>query len=677
MSQDDEDKTPSVTEPPARPAGTIIPSATHMTLHPPVDEGSSAISEPTYHPAPDDEVADPAEGPTMVARSVPVSRLMAGERIGRFILDRVIGEGATASVWSAHHESLGTPVAIKVFYEHHRDFTRVLGEARAAAGILSPHVIWVYDVGSFDGHHVIIMELSGHPDGRTAQSLREDGPLNTRDAVRLMAQAARGVQEAHKVHVFHKDIKPANILKHPVDARAQLTDFGLANPELWRVLKSVSARPARSTVCVDGMTTPPAAYVDPLAIIRGSVRIGTPEFMAPEQAIGLRHDLDPEDPQHQRYLAAIDVYGLGATLYALLAGHAPYPLADEDTTDAHEIMEQVRSGIAPSLRKTTTQFHVPARLSRIVEKAMAYDPFKRHSSVEALAEDLEQWLRGRTTSIDTGPIQRLRVNAWRERWRVGLPSLALTATFAVLAYNSVLIGNQQTRLENQRTMLRESRAEYESLSKKADRTSAQLKGTQSRLKDREEMLTEARNALDRSNTTLEDRESQLANAQVDLQVAQASIDELMENIENNDATLMGLESDRDNLRNELNQKTASLDLAKEEADEAQRKLAATYKELTKMEQELQAVFADKQRLATRVAALQDELEAKADEDLSRTGESAGLIDQLEADKATLVEKVGDLEMELSRVTARARNFKKQMQALQDELELLRGEAPAP
>ncbi|MGC6514239.1 MAG: hypothetical protein ACON4N_07090, partial [Myxococcota bacterium] len=293
------------------------------------------------------------------------------------------------------------------------------------------------------------------------------------------------------------------------------------------------------------------------------------------------------------------------------------------------------------------------------------------------AEDLEQWLRGRTTSIDTGPIQRLRVNAWRERWRVGLPSLALTATFAVLAYNSVLIGNQQTRLENQRTMLRESRAEYESLSKKADRTSAQLKGTQSRLKDREEMLTEARNALDRSNMTLEDRESQLANAQVDLQMARASIDELMENIENNDATLMGLESDRDNLRNELNQKTASLDLAKEEADEAQRKLTATYKELTKMEQEFQAVFADKQRLATRVAALQDELEAKADEDLSRTGESAGLIDQLEADKATLVEKVGNLEMELSRVTARARNFKKQMQALQDELELLRGEAPTP
>ena len=161
------------------------------------------------------------------------ARLIPGVRLGRWSLDRVIGEGATATVWAAHHSVLGTPVAIKVFSPRGLAWQQVLGEARAAAGIPSPNAIWVYDVDTFDGHHCIVMELSASGE-QLAGSLRDLGKLAPDRAARLVAQAARGVAAAHAGSVFHKDIKPANILVHPLDGRAQITDFGLANPLLWR-----------------------------------------------------------------------------------------------------------------------------------------------------------------------------------------------------------------------------------------------------------------------------------------------------------------------------------------------------------------------------------------------------------------------------------------------------------
>jgi serine/threonine protein kinase len=334
--------------------------------------------------------ADTAEGPLdlptgapTVAGPVQPAPLAAGLRLDRWVLERRLGKGATAEVWAARHAELDAPVAIKLFRGRAASLAHVLGEAKAAAGIPSPNAIWVYDAGEIGGHQAIVMELCGGGE-RPPRSLADADDLSPAEAARLIAEAARGVAAAHAGHVFHKDIKPANILQNPLDGRAQITDFGLASPSLWR-RPAHAPHPAASTLWLDADGTGgedlPAprpqspTLEDHLAPVRGGVRVGTPEFMAPEQAAGLRRDLDPHDPRVAAVLRAIDVYGLGATLYTLLAGEPPFPhgtLAGRSDLDAEAILAQILEGPPPPLRARAP--HVPARLAAIVARAMAPDP---------------------------------------------------------------------------------------------------------------------------------------------------------------------------------------------------------------------------------------------------------------------------------------------------------------
>ncbi len=340
-------------------------------------------------------------------------QLAPGAMVGRYRLDRALGTGATASVWLAFDTLLRGHSALKVLDPSGPLGNDALGaalhEARAASAILSDHVVRVKTAGRIeDGPHYIEMELvAEHRPGEDGREVLEIGRTladaeleGHREMVRVLAEAARGVDAAHRVGVLHRDLKPNNILVTPVSRHAKVTDFGLAAAELH----------AHSSPQAGANDTVTVAF----ASERGRI-VGTPAYMAPEQAFG-------EEPSR-----AGDVYALGATLYALLAERAPYVPDPTHPVPALEVLEQVRRGPPPRLRG------VPERLSRIVARAMRRSPAERYATAAELASDLELYLADHPSSVDAGrPLLSLALYAKRNR-RVLTTALVLLALVGVLA----------------------------------------------------------------------------------------------------------------------------------------------------------------------------------------------------------------------------------------------------
>ena len=608
-----DDSAPSPAEPPPGGGPTLMPTAVagrdrlRPTIAPEIPP-EIPTDAPTPK-APEGKPTATSAKPTAPGRVA----LRGGARLGRWVLERKLGDGATAVVWSAHHAHLGSPVAIKIFKGSSRDFQTVLGEARAAAGIPSPNVIWVYDVDTFGGHHAIVMELCGERD-QVGETLREVVIANPEHAAQLMAQAARGVAAAHEGKVFHKDIKPANILVNPEDGRAQISDFGLANPVLWQTLERQVRREAQSTVCVHLAPSAPAGQERGHSDIRGHVRVGTPEFMAPEQAAGLRFDLDPDDPTHNHYLRAIDVYGLGATLYCLLADYTPYPHGDLDPSSAtaEDIMAQVVAGPPPPIRQLAP--HVPRRLAAIIEKAMARDPLERHASAEDLALDLERWIAGRPTALDRNPLVRGAIHLWRERARVALMTLLAGLTIGtsyVVVRNARHITDQQSKLAEQAidiSTTNDRLAELEvarlSLSQAVATTQSDLAATRTDLRQKEGQIVA-------NKRELQLRAAKLSKAHASLSTTATTLQERTALLQNTEAELTAARDAK-----------ARLDA---EASTARAALASTNTQLSTTEKALAAAHKQHETAATQVDALRQQV--------------TQLTADLQREKATSAEKL--------------------------------------
>jgi len=334
----------------------------------------------------------PVEGP------VEPAALTAGQTLDRYRLFKELGSGGSASVWQAWDTHLRTWTALKVLRPAlvaARDdaLEVVLHEARAASQIISDHVVRVREAGRLgDGTCFVDMQLCAEyrPDAGGEEQLvvgrplsQEVGSLDATEAARLVADAARGVDAAHRVGVLHRDLKPANLLLQPVSRRVLVTDFGLALASVAPAAGPLSRGTETVTVELDG----PAGAV-----------VGTPAWMAPEQARG-------ETPDR-----ASDVYGLGATLYTLVAGHPPYRARElKGLGGAMDVVLQVRGGAPPPLQG-------PRRLVQIVERAMARDPAERYPTAGALAADLDRWVAKRPTSNDGArPGLRLLLATQRNR----------------------------------------------------------------------------------------------------------------------------------------------------------------------------------------------------------------------------------------------------------------------
>jgi WD40 repeat protein/tRNA A-37 threonylcarbamoyl transferase component Bud32 len=290
-----------------------------------------------------------------------------------YILLEEVGRGGMGVVYKARQRQLGRVVALKMIlagaYAGAKERERFRAEAAAAAELQHPGIVQVFEVGEEDGIPYLVLEFV---DGGSLAQRLDGTPWRPREAAALVEALAAAIHEAHLKGVVHRDLKPANVLLTP-EGVAKITDFGLAT--------------RMGTGAAQALT---------------SGVVGTPSYMAPEQAAGQGREVGP----------ATDVYALGAMLYELLTGRPPHrgqsPL---DTLQQVQCEEPVSpSSLVPG---------VPRDLETICLKCLTKEPSRRYASARGLAEDLRSYLDGR-------PILARRTPFWERayKWARRRPAMA-------------------------------------------------------------------------------------------------------------------------------------------------------------------------------------------------------------------------------------------------------------
>ncbi len=354
--------------------------------------------------------------------------------LGRFRLRRELGRGSFGIVYLAYDPRLDREVALKVpraevavTPELRERFGR---EARAAAGLDHPSIVPVYEAGEVGP---VCFLVSAYCPGVTlAQWLKAHGePVPFAEAAALVATLAEAAQHAHGHGVIHRDLKPGNILltlcrEPPASALAggprlndsvpKITDFGLAK-------------------LLGGVGDP----TNTEAPTRSGAILGTPRYMAPEQAEGKNREIGP----------AADVHALGAILYELVTGRPPFVgETDLDTL----LLVQRDEPIPPSRLRP----RVPRDLETICLTCLHKEPARRYATAEALADDLRRFLKGE-------PIRARSVRAGERGWRgarrrpsaaalvlVGILGPLLLLAVSVVSYVRIMEEQRETRRERQR-----------------------------------------------------------------------------------------------------------------------------------------------------------------------------------------------------------------------------------
>jgi WD40 repeat protein len=359
----------------------------------------------------------------------PAGELPRVRYFGDYVLLEVIARGGMGVVYKARQVSLNRLVALKMILKGELatpcDVARFRAEAEAAANLDHPHIVPIYEVGEHAGQQYYAMRyiegtsLSRRP---LADAGKEAG---------LVATVARAVHYAHQHGLLHRDLKPSNILVDPAGV-PYVADFGLA--------KRVGA---------DRSLTESGALV------------GTPRYMAPEQAAGSK-DLT----------VAADVYSLGVVLYERLTGQTPFT-----GETALEILRQVREAEPP--RPSSISPGLSRDLETICLKCLEKDAAKRYGSVEALASDLQRWQRGE-------PIQARPVGQMECLWRwcrrnpvvaslITVVALSLMAGITISSYFAIQADKKAAEASGNAARAHENAAKAVTSAKQASENAAEAR----------------------------------------------------------------------------------------------------------------------------------------------------------------------------------------------------------
>jgi tetratricopeptide (TPR) repeat protein len=355
------------------------------------------------------------------AADTPPYGIAAPAELGRYRVTGTLGWGGMGVVYRATDPTLDREVAVKVIRpglvsgaRAVRHVTRFLAEARTVAAIRHPNVVPVYEVGEHAGRPFLAMEYC--PGGTLAGQLA--GPHDPRAAAELVRKVGRGVQAAHQEEIVHRDLKPGNVL-FDAAGEPKVTDFGLAKR---------AGGPS---------------------VTQTQAAIGTPAYMAPEQARGQRELIGP----------ATDVWALGVILYELLTGRRPF-----DGPNPWAVMARIADQQpAPSVRRFVPS--IPRDLDLICQKCLEPEPRNRYPSAGPVADDLGRFLAGQTVCARPA-------GAWvaAGRWSRRNPLAAGLLVVSVLLLVGGLAGmtvlwqradRQRQAAEEQRAAADRSRAEAE------------------------------------------------------------------------------------------------------------------------------------------------------------------------------------------------------------------------
>ena len=286
----------------------------------------------------------------------------------------VLGRGGMGVVYKARQVGLDRIVALKMIlhagHASDADRLRFLREARSVARLAHPHILQIYDLGSHDDLPYFAMEYC---DGGSLSRKINGQPLEPQKAAQLVEALARAAHHAHEHDIVHRDIKPSNVLL-TAEGTPKLTDFGLAKQR-----------------------------EDAVQLTHSGAIVGTPSYMAPEQARG-RTDIGP----------ATDIYALGSLLYECLTGNPPFHAAS-----VMETLQQVMTAKPPPPSRLAPG--VPRQLDAICLRCLDKNPGDRYPTAEALAEDLRRFLEGPVSPAAARrlPAERQRAGqsgGWRSWW---------------------------------------------------------------------------------------------------------------------------------------------------------------------------------------------------------------------------------------------------------------------
>ncbi|WP_280839599.1 protein kinase [Micromonospora sp. A200] len=276
---------------------------------------------------------------------------------GRYQSEELLGSGGMGEVWRGRDLRLDRPVAIKVLaaagLTEPMAAERFDREARAAAGLTHPHIVAVYDFGTAENDSYLIMELV---EGRTVSALIADGPLTVLQALSIAVQTCDGIAAAHAAGVVHRDVKPGNLIV-TATGTVKICDFGIARLP-WTEGENTLTEPA--------------------------TKLGTSSYMSPEQALG-----QPVDHR-------TDLYGLGCTLYAMLACGPPF------TGEPLSVLHQHVNEPPQPLRERRPD--VPAELDALAAELLAKDPADRPRDAAEVRDRMAALLPRAGTPIPLVPV---------------------------------------------------------------------------------------------------------------------------------------------------------------------------------------------------------------------------------------------------------------------------------